>query len=200
MLTLTSPVETQLHRLPASVKLVASLVVAVTAFRHDDPLILSGMLAAVTVAYAAFGQAFVRAGVSAMKFVLPFVVIVALWHLVTADLLGGVTVVLRLLIAVSVTNLVTMTTSLLAMVALVERVAGPLQIVGVPPKAVGLAVALAVRFVPVFRLRIETLLSAWRARSHRRPRVVIVVPVLLCLFDDAERVADALRARGGIPT
>jgi biotin transport system permease protein len=200
MLTLTSPVETPLHHLPAGVKLAASLVVAVTAFGLDDLFLLSWMLATVTVIYALFGRAFFRAGLSALAFVLPFILVVGIWHLVTEDLAGGAIIVLWLLIAVSVANLMTMTTSLLALVALVERAARPLRVIGLPPRAVGLAVALSVRFVPVFRLRVETLLSAWRARSHRRPRPVIVVPILLCLFDDTERVADALRARGGIPS
>lgn len=198
MLTLTSPVETALHRLPAGAKLAASLVVAVVAFGLDDPLLLSGMLASVAFVHACFGMAFFQAGLSAMSFVLPFVVVVGIWHVVIGDISGGAIIVLRLLIAVSFADLVTMTTSLLAMIGLIERVAGPLRLVGVPPKAVGLAVALAVRFVPVFRSRIEALLAAWRARSPRRPRPAIVVPALTALFDDAERVAEALRARGGI--
>jgi biotin transport system permease protein len=198
MLTLTSPVETPLHRLPAGAKLIASLVVAVFAFSLDDTLLLSGMLLAIAGIHGLFGMAFLMAGLSALTFVLPFVVVVGVWHMVTGDIAGGVTIVLRLLISVSAANLVTMTTTLLAMTTLVEHVARPLRLIGVPPRAAGLAVALAVRFVSVFRLRVETLLAAWHARSHRRPRPVIVVPVLLCLFDDAGRVADALRARGGI--
>jgi len=198
MLTLTSPVETPLHRLPAGMKLAASLAVAMVVFNVDDPKWLSAMVLATACIYAFLGLAFFRAGISALTFMLPFIVVVGIWHAVTGDIAGGGIIVLRLLISVSVANLVTMTTALLAMIALIERVARPLRLIGVPPRAVGLAVALAVRFVPVFRLRVETLLSAWRARSHRRPRPIIVVPVLLCLFDDAERVADALRARGGL--
>lgn len=198
MLTLTSPVETPLHHVPVGVKLSASLAIALATFALGDAIALAAVLASIALVYAMFGAAFFRAGLSALALVLPFIVVVGVWHLVTRDVQGGMIIILRLLIVMSVANLVTMTTPLLAMMAFVERAAGSLRHIGLSPKAVALAVALAVRFVSVFRLKVEMLASAWRARSHRRPRPVIVVPLLLCLFDDAEHVADALRARGGI--
>ena len=39
--------------------------------------------------------------------------------------------------------------------------------------------------------------QSWRARSTRRPRWRVLVPATLAALDDADHVAEALRARGG---
>ena len=42
------------------------------------------------------------------------------------------------------------------------------------------------------------LIGAWRARTHRRPSWRIVMPFTLLAIDDAEHLAEALRARGAL--
>lgn len=198
MLVLTSPVETGFHRLPAPAKLLASTAVAILAFWVQDLAVLSAMLAAIALLYAACGLAFLRAGLGALGLMVPFAIVVMAWHGVIGELAEGLRIILRLLIAITAANIVTMTTPLLEMMSLVQRLAHPLRWIGVPPAALALAMALAVRFVPVFQQRVAMSATAWRARSKRRPRPVIVIPLLLSVFDDSERTADALRARGGI--
>lgn len=198
MLVLTSPVETGFHRLPAAAKVLASAATALVAFSLRDLALLSGLLAGVALLYASCGLVFFRAGLRGLRLMVPFVIIVITWHGVIGDLAEGLRIILRLLIAIASANFVTMTTPLLEMMALVERLARPLRWIGVPPAALALAMALAVRFVPVFQQRVAMSVTAWRARSQRRPRPVIVIPLLLSVLDDSERTADALRARGGV--
>ena len=50
------------------------------------------------------------------------------------------------------------------------------------------------------RVRSKSAASTWRARSPRRPGWQILMPVTLLAIDDAEHVAEALRARGGLDT
>jgi biotin transport system permease protein len=40
--------------------------------------------------------------------------------------------------------------------------------------------------------------DAWRARSPKRPKWHIVTPFAVLAIDDAEHVADAIKARGGL--
>ena len=61
-----------------------------------------------------------------------------------------------------------------------------------------LAMALVVRFVPVLAAKGQALAMAWRARSQRPPGWRIIVPFAVTAIDDAEHVAEALRARGGM--
>jgi len=109
----------------------------------------------------------------------------------------GGTVALRLITAVAAANLVTMTTRLTDMVTVLERLAGPFRHLGLPPRTLALAMALVIRFIPVLSNRIGTLRLAWSARSARRAGWVLLVPATLAALDDADRVAEALRARGG---
>ena len=55
-----------------------------------------------------------------------------------------------------------------------------------------------IRFTPALIGKARQLALAWRARSPRRPGWRVVLPLTLGALDDADRVAEALRARGGL--
>jgi biotin transport system permease protein len=197
MLTLTSPVETPWHRVAAGWKLAVLAAVTAGLFALRDPAGLGLALLAVGGAYAAGGLVFLRHGVAMLRPLWPFLLLLAAWHLWSGEVCEGVVIGLRLVTAVAAANLVTMTTRLSDMVAVMELVLAPLGRLGVPVGRVALGLALAVRFVPVMLERAGAVREAWRARSPRRPGWRVMVPVTLAALDDAERVAEALRARGG---
>jgi len=68
----------------------------------------------------------------------------------------------------------------------------------VKTRGIGVAMALVVRFTPVLAVKGRALSLAWRARSRRKVGWRILVPFAVLAIDDAEHVAEALRARGGI--
>lgn len=197
MLTLISPHETLLHRVSAGYKLATLPLAAILVFQLESPSALLAVLAVAAGIYAGLGRAFFRQGLSMLRALLPFVVIVTAWHSWTADIEGGVVVILRMIITVSLANLVTMTSRLSDIIDTVERVASPLSRIGINTKALSIAIALTIRFIPVLAQKIELITYAWRARSGRRPGWRIFIPVMLSVLDDANHVADALGARGG---
>jgi biotin transport system permease protein len=197
MLTLTSPIETPWHRWPAGAKLAALCGFTVLLFALASPVALAACLAAITALYLPGGVAFLRLGARLLWPLWPFVAIVGLWHLWTGDGQGGLAVILRLLTAVAAANLVTMTTRLSDMITVIERLASPLARLGLPPRTLALAIALTIRFLPVLSDRLTRIAEAWRARSPRRPGWRILTPATLATLDDADQVAEALRARGG---
>jgi biotin transport system permease protein len=197
MLTLTSPVETPWHRVPAGWKLGALAIATAGLFALRDPMTLGLALAAVGAAYAAGGRAFLRHGAAMLRPLWPFLLLLVVWHLWSGEAREGVAIGLRLVAAVAAANLVTMTTRRSDMGGVMERVLAPLGRLGVPVGRVALGLALAVRFVPVMLERAGAVREAWRARSARRPGWRVMVPVTLAALDDAERAAEALRARGG---
>jgi biotin transport system permease protein len=146
---------------------------------------------------ASGGRVFLRESFAMMRPLWPFVLIVALWHLFTGDISGGAVVILRMATAVAAANFVTMTTRLSDMLVVIESLLSPLWHVGLKPRPLALALALVIRFIPVMLTRIEAITLAFRARSPRRAGWRILMPATLAALDDAERVADALRARGG---
>jgi biotin transport system permease protein len=198
MLTLTSPVETRAHGWPAGAKLAALALATALLFRLTAPLPLALALAAVfALALALGGRVLALALARALRPLWPFLLVLALWHLVVWQPIAGLAIALRLLAAVAAASLVTMTTPLAAMLALFRRLAAPLERLGLSSGALALSLALMIRFIPVMLARFDQIAEAWRARSARRVGWRVVGPVALSALDDAARVAEALRARGG---
>jgi biotin transport system permease protein len=197
MLTLTSPVEIWAHRLPAGAKLAVLALVTTGFFVLKTPVPLGLACLAVGGLYGSGGRRFARAGLRLLWPLWPFVVIVGLWHLWSRDLTGGAVVLLRMMAAVALANFVTMTTRLSDMLAVFQWLARPFAPLGLSPRRLALACALVIRFIPVMLDRLGQIDMSWRARSPRRPRWRVLVPATLAALDDADRVAEALRARGG---
>ena len=198
MISLTSPVRTRAHDWPAGAKLLALAMATVGLFVTGSVWGQLGWLLAALVLYALPGWRFLRHGLRRLWGLWPFVLVLLAWHLLTGDFAGGVVIVLRMSTAVALANLVTMTTRLEDMQALVLWLLRPLRRVGVRGGAIALAMAMVVRFIPVLTGKGRKLAEAWRARSPRRAGWRIVMPLVVLAVDDAEHVADALRARGGI--
>lgn len=197
MLTLTSPVEIWAHRLPAGAKLAALALATMGLFALNTPLPLLLAAALVAALYASGGAPFATSGLRLLRPLWPFLLIVGLWHLWTDDLIGGAVILLRMLTAVALANLVTMTTRLSDMIAVFQTLARPLRPLGLSPRRLAIALALVVRFIPVMLDRLSQITQSWRARSPRPARWRVLVPATLAALDDADRAAEALRARGG---
>lgn len=192
MLTLTSPYRTWAHSLPAGLKLLALCAATVMLFGITSApalMLLAALIAALPISC---GVAFARQSLWALRPLWPFILIVALWHDPNWQ-----TIILRMLCALALANFVTMTTRLSDMIAALETLARPLSPI-LPPQRLALAIALVIRFLPVLLNHADQVTQAWRARSPRRPRWRIFVPLTLAALDDSERVAESIRARGGI--
>lgn len=197
MLTLTSTVETWAHPLPAGIKLLALAGITAGLFALTTPASLALAALAVAALVTSGGRSFAGESLTMLRPLWPFALIVALWHLVTWDLAAGLVVLLRMGAAVAAANFVTMTTRLSAMLSVIERLLSPLAVLGLRPRLLALTLALVIRFIPVMLTRIEAISLAFRARSSARPGWRILMPATLATLDDAEHVAEALRARGG---
>ena len=147
MLTLTSPVETPLHRLPAGAKLAALALFTLVLFRLSTPLPLAGAAALVAALHLPWGRTFATHAARMLRPLWPFVLVVALWHLWTRDLNGGAVILLRMVSAVAAANLVTMTTRLSDMLAVFETLARPLSPI-LPPRRLALAFGLRQQGMP----------------------------------------------------
>jgi len=161
------------------------------------PALLTASVAITTLILSG-GLPFARTSALMLRPLWPFVLIVALWQGWMGDPTWGAAPILRLITAVAAANFVTMTTRLTDMMAVLTRLARPFGPLGLPPRRLALALALVIRFIPVMLQHMQIIRLAFRARSPRRPGWRLFVPTLLAALDDAERVAEALRARGGV--
>ncbi|MGB8811799.1 MAG: energy-coupling factor transporter transmembrane protein EcfT [Paracoccaceae bacterium] len=198
MLTLTAPFDTALHHLPAGVKLAVLAVVTMLLLPLTQLPLIGGAAVMVAGLYLCFGLGFASYGARMLRPLWPFLAVLAIWHVWSGDIARGAGIGLKMLTAVALANLVTMTTRLDDMIAVVERIAAPLAKVGLAPRVLAVAIALAIRFTPVLMDKTERLAEAWRARRSGRPNWRIVLPATLMALDDADHVAEALRARGGL--
>ena len=197
MLTLTSSQQTWAHAIGAPIKLAALGAATLLLFRLSSPVTLSAAALATAALTLTFGTGFALTALRHLRPLAFFVAIVALWHLWLNAPTEGAMVILRLLTAVTLANLVTMTTRLSDMIATFTALARPLRHVGLNPRSLALAMALVIRFVPTMLQTLTILREAWSSRSPRRPGWRILVPATLAAIDDADHVAEALRARGG---
>jgi len=170
----------------------------VALFAVTDVWLMATVAGAVLLLYALPGRVFLRYGVRRLWPLWPFVAVIVLWHLATGAAQDGLLIALRMIAAVALANLVTMTTTLEAMMGVVRGLLRPLRRFGINLRAMELAVAMVIRFTPVLAQKGADLSLAWRARARRRPGWRVVVPLLVLALDDADHVAEALRARGGL--
>jgi len=198
MLTLTCPIETPLHRVAPGPKLLGLGLASLWLFQLQTPWAVGAVCFCVALAYRTFGRRFARFGAAMLRPLWPFLLILGLWHGWTGEIAAGLVVAGKMLAAVALANLVTMTSRLDEMIALVERLAAPLARLGLRPRVLAVAMGLVIRFTPVLIDKAALLGQAWRARSARRVNWRILLPISLIALDDADRVAEAIRARGGL--
>ncbi len=198
MLTLTIPERTWAHPVPVGWKLLFLLGLTVALYPISDLSVLAGVLTAAMFLAASLGRNVVR---RSLKMLVPLVIIISLvllYHVIVGRLAAGIGVAMKLLTLIGVANLVTMTSRLDDMFALIMFLLAPLKRLGFRPEVPALAFALVLRFIPVLVHKGRYVSDAWKCRSPRRMSWPVLVPLCLVALDDAERVADAIRARGGI--
>lgn len=200
MISLTSPVRTRAHDWPAGAKFSALCAATLALFFIDELYAHVAIFAAILGIYALPGYVFLAAGMRQLRILWPFILVVLAWHVWVQDAVAGLVIVLRLSSAVALANLVTLTTRLTDMIGLVRRICAPLRRFGVRTNVLELAIALVIRLTPVLLVKGRQLSESWRARSHRRSTWRIILPFTILALDDADHVAEALRARGGFNT
>lgn len=200
MLALTLEMQTWGHRLPAGLKLAALACTTILLLPVTNFTVVGGVVAGALLLLASLGTQALRRGLDLLRPVLLILVVIVLWHTALGNPLAGLLIGMRIVALVTLANAVTMTTRMDDLIAVLTRLLGPLRIIALSPAIFALAVALTVRWIPVLMGKGVLLRMAWRARSPRHPALQTLFPLALTALDDADRVADALRARGGLAT
>ncbi len=186
---------TWLHRVPAGFKLAGLALLSLLLLPVDDWRILAGVLVLVLAVYAGFG----RAGFARLRLLrplIPLLVVVGGVQVLSSGWHAGAVVGLRLLAMLLLADLVSMTTTMTALMDVLAPFFNLLRPLGVNPRKMALAVALVLRFVPVLLTRWRAREEAWRARTHRRVPLRLVAVFLADILQLADRVAESLDARG----
>jgi biotin transport system permease protein len=199
-LALYVPRDSPVHRAPAGWKLLALAGLSVLVFAVPTLPVVGGALAAVAVLGLFVARLPAVALARQARAVLWWLVGLFLLHWILTDLTTGAVTVVRLLTLVLAAAVVTATTRVTAMVAVVERICRPLEWVGVRPARIGLVIAMALRFIPLITERADRIREAQAARGGTvrgiRGLTTTVVPLLVQVLQLAHTVSEALDARG----
>jgi biotin transport system permease protein len=196
MLSLYVPGASAVHRAPGGLKLAALAVLGVALFATARLDLVAAALALVLAAGLLGARLPWRVLTSQVRPVWIWLVALFGFHLLVTDPVVGAVAVLRLLTLVVAAAVVTATTRVTALVAVIEWLTSPLRVFGVRPARIGLVIAMTLRFIPLVAERAARIREAQAARGADRIRLGMVVPLLVQVLRMATTVGEALDARG----
>jgi biotin transport system permease protein len=189
---------TWLHRTPAGVKLAVLAALSIVTISMHDWRLLSIGLGFTLMIYVSLGREVCRHLVL-LRPVIPLLLAVALiqgWTVAWTDAAASIA---RLLVMITAASLITLTTTMQAMMAALAPMLAPLSRLGVNPRAPALGVALVLRLAPVLLSAWQQREEAWRARTGRRVSIRLIPAFLAEALTMADCITEALDARGFDP-
>ena len=199
MFTNVSSYSTTLDEVSVQKKIVLSCSAAALLFFIKNPLVMFGIfLMLLLIYFLAGGLKFLGLGLYHLKITIPFVIILAVWHLYLDHLDKGLTLIFRLISAFLIANLFLLTSKIHDIILEIQKYSSHLKVFGINPHAISITIGLFIRSIPILNQRAKNLMLAQSARSTKRSFWRISVPLALSILDDADHVSEALRARGGI--
>lgn len=189
------PRDSVVHRLPAGTKLILLVLAAIGVLALRQPWQVAVVLAVTALLYAAARIPW-RTALEQVRPLLWFLLALGLFQVVVSGWQRAVVVVGGMLGLVLLATLVSLTTRTTAMVDVVVRWLGPLRRVGVDPERVGLLVALGIRSVAVIIELAREVRQAQLARGASSSPLAFIVPLVVRSLRHADRLAEALVARG----
>jgi biotin transport system permease protein len=196
MLTSTyQPGTSALHRSGAGAKLLGLLVFSTVLVAMQSPVtVLVGLvLVAGLYGVGGFGARTLVEQVWPLRWFVLFLVPFQWW---TAGWQVAVVVVGTLVVAVVGAALISLTTRVTDLLDVIAWVLQPARAIGVDPDRVALLLALTIRAVPVIAATLHEARDARRARGLERSTRALVTPVVVRTIRHADRVGEALAARG----
>jgi biotin transport system permease protein len=179
-------------------KTIALLVACTAIFLIDRVavagLVLAGVLLLYRVAGLEMRLAFAQLRPALWVLALLLAVQVLLDHWTT-----GVLVAIRLAALLLLASLLTLTTRSSDLIDAIGRGLSPLAAIGVNPGKVGLAISLALRFIPVLAVITVEVREAQRTRGLEGSVLAVAVPVVVRTLKMADDIAAAIEARSYDP-
>jgi energy-coupling factor transport system permease protein len=208
------PGRSPIHKMDPRTKLLMLIVYIVALFSAGNWLSYGLCLAflVVTVGISQIPPKAMLRGMKPMIFILVFTgvlnlfmtpgetVLVSFWQItITAEgLTRAIFMVLRILMLISATFLLTYTTSPIALTDGLEALLNPLKKLRLPVHELSMMMCIALRFIPTLIEETDKIISAQKARGadfesgKLMERVKALVPILVPLFISAFRRADEL--------
>ncbi len=214
------PGSSPIHRLDPRAKLVALICYIVALFLGEGLMtygVLLLTLAAVVVSSTVSLKALLR-GMKPVVFILVFTAVLNIFYppgeplvsfwiftITREGVVHAVFMVVRILMLISCTFLLTYTTSPLALTDGLESLMGPLKKLHIPVHELSMMMSIALRFIPTLIEETDKIMSAQRARGadfdsgslvqKARALIPLLVPLFISAFRRADELATAMECR-----
>ena len=227
-----TPYNTFLHRMDPRNKIFCLIALMVAVFisysTWELTFIIGGLLALFTmvlllISHISFKQLFVS--LRAMWFMVIILLIInalvpprgaeaiafsiGAFNIYWDAILQSLKIVLRLVLMISLSMILTATTKPLELTYALEWYLTPLKIIKFPAHEVAMTISIALRFIPTILGEVERIMKAQSSRgvdfkhgklsSRFRAIISLIIPLFISAFQRSEELADAMEARGYDP-
>ena len=215
------PADTPVHRLDPRTKLLCVILYIVALFNAKGVLTYGIMIAVLTVSVLVSGVPFksLTRGLKPVYFVVAFTAVMnlfftagtpvaELWllrHITWEGIIAAVQMVLRIVLLIMGTFLMTYTTSPIALTDGMESLLSPLKKLRLPIHELAMMMSIALRFIPTLIEETDKIMSAQKARGadfetgsifqRAKALVPILVPLFVSAFRRADELATAMECR-----
>ena len=124
-------------------------------------------------------------------------------------ILQSLKIVLRLVLMISLSMILTATTKPLELTYALEWYLAPLKVIKFPAHEVAMTISIALRFIPTILGEVERIMKAQSSRgvdfkhgklsSRFKAIISLIIPLFISAFQRSEELADAMEARGYDP-
>ncbi len=211
-----------IHSINAAVKIVCLMLLAAAIVATDT---IPGYLAAITATAAIvyLAQVSAETALASVRRLTWFFVLIFLmntcfygpddpwvsWWIFKPSLQGlvqGANIILRVVLILALSNILTTTTAPLRLTDGMERLLSPLRIVRIPTEQIAMIISVAIQFVPTIFEETDMIRKAQTARGARfdsrsyfekaKAVMPLVIPIFLAAFKRADELSLAMEARG----
>ena len=227
-----SPYNSFLHRMDPRNKIFCLITLMVAVFMSystwELTFIIGGILALFVIALLLISHISIKqlfSSLRALWFVILFLLIVnclvppmgatvvafsiGSFNIYWDAILQSVKIVLRLMLMISLSLILTATTKPLELTYALEWYLTPLKIIKFPAHEVAMTISIALRFIPTILGEVERIMKAQSSRgvdfkhgkisSRFKAIVSLIIPLFISAFQRSEELADAMEARGYDP-
>jgi energy-coupling factor transport system permease protein len=220
------PLNSIIHKMDPRYKLMSMLILMVTIFLPSGYIgyVVIGVFVLIALLLAKLNFTMIFKAMKPMLFMLVFLTFVNALVLRTGyvliDLFGfkiysdaifrTLYITVRLLLMIMVTTILTASTKPLDLTLAIEDLLSPFKRFGFPAHEIAMMISIALRFIPTLIDETNRIMKAQASRgvdlkegSFKEKIVAIlslIVPLFVSSFQRAEELADAMEARGYVPS
>ena len=207
------PARSIIHKLDPRVKIMLILTLIVMLFIADTPIayVVTFVFIVIVILLSKVPAIFVLKGLKPILYILIFTSLLNIFltdgkiiysisflKITYEGLVLAGTMVVRLVLLVAATSILTLTTSPIMLTNAIERLLSPLKIIKFPAHEIAMMMTIALRFIPTLLEETDKLIKAQSARGADFSsgglfeKIKALVPILVPLFINSLKRADEL--------